>query len=148
MTFRFQTTIELNGKTATGFRVPTEVVEALGSGKKPKVRVTIGPHTYRSTIAVYGGTSMLPLSAENRSAAGVAAGDLVAVVLELDTAPRTVELPDDLAAALAASPGAREAFDALSYSLQRERAESVASAKRAETRQRRIATIVDGLASS
>ncbi|MGH3683138.1 MAG: DUF1905 domain-containing protein, partial [Natronosporangium sp.] len=52
---RFRTVIELGGKTATGFRVPSEVVEALGAGKKPKVRVTIGSHTYRSTVAVYGG---------------------------------------------------------------------------------------------
>jgi hypothetical protein len=72
---RFRTTVELGGRTATGLRVPAEVVEAIGSGKKPAVRVTIGGHTYRSTVATRGGVCLLPLSGENRTAAGVAAGD-------------------------------------------------------------------------
>jgi hypothetical protein len=76
---RFATTIERGGKTATGFAVPSEIVEGLASGKRPPVTVTIGGHTYRSTIAVMGGRFMIPLSAENRQAAGVAAGDKVEV---------------------------------------------------------------------
>ena len=139
---RFNAEIELGGKTATGFRVPPEVVDALGSGRRPRVVITIGPHTYRSTVAVMGGAFMLPLSAENRAAAGVAAGDTVEVSLELDTAERTVDVPEELAAALAAAPGARAAFDALSYTARRERALSVESAKQVETRQRRITKIV------
>ncbi|MEV6899150.1 YdeI/OmpD-associated family protein [Amycolatopsis sp. NPDC051372] len=146
MSATFVTLIELGEKTATGFAVPAEVVTALGSGKRPKVLVTLGAHTYRSTIVVYGGTFMLPLSAVNREAAGVAAGDEVEVTVELDTAERTVEVPDDLAAALGAHPGARAAFDRLSYTAQRERAEAVASAKRPETRERRLAKIVAELA--
>lgn len=142
MTHRFETTIELHGKTATGFQVPVAVVEALGPGKKPKVLVTIGPHTYRSTVAVYDGVPMLPLSAENRTAAGVQAGETVEVTIGLDTAARTVEVPDELASALAASAGARAAFDALSYSKQRERVLAVESAKAEETRRRRIDKIV------
>lgn len=138
----FTAQIELGGKTATGFRVPERVVSALGDGKKPKVLVTIGPHTYRSTIAVYGGVFMLPLNAGNRAAAGVEAGDEVSVSVELDTAERTVEVPEALAAALEEYPGARTAFDALSYSKRRERAEAVSAAKRAETRERRVAKIV------
>ncbi|MFI6094880.1 YdeI/OmpD-associated family protein [Lentzea sp. NPDC051213] len=138
----FTTLIELNGKTATGFRVPKDVVEALGQGKKPKVRVTIGAHTYRSTVAVYGGDFMLPLSAANREAAGVGAGDTIEVTLESDLAERTVELPDDLAAALDRHPAARAAFTALSYSNQRQRAEAVAAAKQPETRARRIEKII------
>lgn len=141
----FTTRIELSGKTATGFQVPDDVVEAMGSGKKPKVVVTIAGHTYRSTVAVYGGVFMVPLSAENREAAGVAAGDTVEVTLALDTAERRVEVPEDLAAALDRA-GARAAFDALSYSKQRERALAVTSAKRPETRERRVATIVAELA--
>ncbi|GGM86563.1 hypothetical protein GCM10011609_23850 [Lentzea pudingi] len=142
----FTTPVELNGKTATGLRVPADVVEALGQGRKPKVLVTIGAHTYRSTVAVYGGDFMLPLSAANREAAGVAAGDTVEVALEPDLAERTVEVPEDLAAALDANPAARAAFTALSYSNQRQRTEAVAAAKQAETRARRIAKIVADLA--
>ncbi|MDX3658896.1 YdeI/OmpD-associated family protein [Streptomyces sp. ID05-26A] len=138
----FTTLIELNGKTATGFRVPADVVEALGQGKKPKVLVTIGAHTYRSTVAVYGGDFMLGVSAANREAAGVAAGQTVEVTLEPDLAERTVEVPGDLAAALDATPAARAAFTALSYSNQRQRAEAVASAKQPETRARRIEKII------
>ncbi|GAA1481171.1 hypothetical protein GCM10009624_16110 [Gordonia sinesedis] len=140
----FDTVIELAGKTATGFRVPDDVVAALDRGRKPKVTVTIGGHTYRSTIAVYGGESMLPLSAVNREAAGVAAGDEVTVTLAPDDAPRTVDVPADLARALD-DRGLRDRFDALSYSKQRERVTAVESAKRAETRERRIRGVVDAL---
>ena len=136
MTFR--TVIELGGKTATGFRVPDEVVDALGSGKRPAVRVRIGSHTYRSTVAVMDGVFMLPLSAEHREAAGVAAGDEVEVTLELDAAPREVAVPDDFAAALDADPEARRTFDALSYSNKRFHVEPIAAAKTEETRRRRI----------
>ncbi|ATY10777.1 hypothetical protein CU254_10070 [Amycolatopsis sp. AA4] len=146
MSHTFRTLVELNGKTATGLRVPAEVVEALDQGRRPKVRVMIGPHTYRSTVSVYSGEFMLPLSAANREAAGVAAGETVEVTLEADLAERTVELPDDLASALARRTGARAAFDKLSFTAQRERAEAVTSAKRAETRERRIAKIVAELA--
>lgn len=139
---KFPTTIELGGKTATGFRVPDSVVEALGAGKRPAVTVRIGDHTYRSTVAVMDGVFMLPLSAENRAAAGVAAGDEVEVEVALDTAPRVMAVPDDLAAALDAEPAARRTFDGLSYSLQRFHVESVTGAKTDETRQRRIAKSV------
>ncbi|MET9224437.1 YdeI/OmpD-associated family protein [Lentzea sp. NPDC003310] len=138
----FTTRIELNGKTATGIRVPADVVEALGQGKKPRVSVTIGGHTYRSTVAVYDGDFMLPLSAANREAAGVSANDTVEVTLEPDLAERTVELPDDLAAAFDRHPGVLAAFRALSYSNQRQRAEAVAAAKQPETRARRIEKII------
>jgi hypothetical protein len=140
---RFRTTVKLEGKTATGLPVPPEVVEALGSGKRPAVTVTVGGHTYRSTIALMGGVFMLPLSAERRTAAGVAAGDEVDVDVELDTAPRTVDVPADLAKAMDAAT--RKAFDALSYSNQRAIVLSVDGAKAAETRQRRIDKAVDGL---
>ncbi len=135
---KFRATLELNGKTATGVEVPPAVVEALGSTKRPPVRVTIGGHTYRSTVASMGGRFMLPVSAEVRSAAGVTAGDVVDVKVELDAEPREVEVPADLAAALDAHPAARKAFDALSYSRKRQHTLSVEGAKTAETRQRRI----------
>ena len=135
---RFTTTVELGGKTATGFQVPNDVVVALGKGKKPPVNVTINGHTYRSTVAAYGDVSMLPLSAENREAAGVKAGDEIDVELELDTAPRVVEVPDDFAAAIAADPAAAAFWPTLSYSNQRWHVLSIEGAKAAETRQRRI----------
>jgi hypothetical protein len=139
---RFTTTIELGGKTATGFRVPADVVASIGKGKKPPVRVTINGHTYRSTVAAYGDVFMLPLSAENREAAGVAAGDSVEVELELDTAPRIVEVPEDLAAAIAADPAAAAFWPTLSYSNQRWHVLSAEGAKSPDTRQRRIASSV------
>jgi Bacteriocin-protection, YdeI or OmpD-Associated/Domain of unknown function (DUF1905) len=135
---KFRAVIELGGKTATGFQVPPEVVEALGSGKRPAVTVRIGGHTYRSTVAPMGGASYIPLAAENREAAGVAAGDEVEVEVELDTAPRTVDVPPDLAAALDAEPPAREFFDGLSNSNKKWHVLSVVGAKTDETRQRRI----------
>ena len=142
----FTTTLVLDDKVnATGIRVPAEAIAALGGKKKPPVIVTVNGFTYRSTVAAYGDVYMLPLSQERRAAAGVVPGDVVEVMLELDTAPRTVELPDDLAAALAARPGARAAFDALAYSARKEHVRQVTEAKAQETRERRIAKIVAGL---
>ncbi|HSK93387.1 MAG TPA: YdeI/OmpD-associated family protein [Candidatus Angelobacter sp.] len=135
---KFRTVIELGGKTATGFEVPAEVVESLGRGKRPPVQVTIGPHTYPSTVAVMDGRYLVPLSAENREAAGVAAGDEVQVELIIDEAPRSVEVPDDLGAALDAEPEARRTFDALSNSNRKWHVLQVTGAKTDETRARRI----------
>jgi hypothetical protein len=139
---RFRTQVELGGKTATGLQVPDEVVADLGSGKRPAVRVTIGTHSYRTTVAPMGGRFMIPLSAENRAAAGVVAGDDVDVDIEADTAPRDVVVPSDLAAALAASGPVRDFFDALAYSHRKEWVRWVEDAKKPETRSARIATTV------
>ena len=142
----FRTTLLLEGKTATGIKVPAELVASLGSHKRPPVRVTIGSYTYRSTVAAYGDVFMLPVSAENREAAGIKAGDEIEVTIELDTEPRTVEVPNDLATALTEKPGAREAFDALSYTMRKEYVRQVETAKAQATRERRIAGIVAKLA--
>jgi hypothetical protein len=142
---RFTTTVELGGQTATGLVVPDDVVAGLGAGKRPPVTVTIGGHTYRSTIASRGGRYMLPLSAENRAAAGVAAGNEVEVDVELDTAPREVAVPADLAVALDGDPDARRRFDALPYSHRKEHVRMVESAKSDETRQRRVAGVLTAL---
>jgi hypothetical protein len=139
---RFRATIELGGKTATGIPVPADVVEALGAGRRPAVRVTIGDHTYRSTIASMGGRFMLPISAENREAAGVAAGAEVEVGVELDTAPREVTVPPDLAEALGRDTDARRFFDGLSFSQQQWHVLRVEGAKKPETRDRRVADSV------
>lgn len=142
---RVRTVIELNGKTATGMRVPAEVVEGLGSSKRPPVRVTINGYTYRSSVAPMGGAYMLPVSAEVRAGAGVAAGDEVEAEIELDNAPREVTLPPDFAAALDAAPEARRFFDGLSYSNKRALVTAIEAAKAPETRQRRIAKTVASL---
>jgi hypothetical protein len=140
---RFRTTIQQSGKTATGIQVPDEVVEALGSGRRPAVRVTINGYTYRNTVAVIGGVYMVGVSAEHRAGAGVAGGDEVDVDVELDTAPREVAVPADFAAALDAEPNARRTFDGLSYSNKSWHVLQVTGAKTDETRQRRIAKSVD-----
>ncbi|HET6744438.1 MAG TPA: YdeI/OmpD-associated family protein [Candidatus Limnocylindria bacterium] len=142
---RFRTTILQEGTTATGIRVPDEIVEALGSGKRPAVTITINGFTYRSSIAVLGGAYMVGVSAENRAGAGVSGGDEVDVDIELDTAPRTVTVPDDLAAALGAEPAAQRTFDGLSYSNKSWHVLQVTGAKTDETRQRRIAKSVAAL---
>jgi hypothetical protein len=129
-------------KTATGIRVPDEVVEALGKGKRPPVRVTINGYTYRSTIAVYGGEYLVGVSAENRAGSRVAGGDEVDVDIELDTAPREVTVPADFAAALDAEPEARRTFEGLSYSNKSAHVQPIVAAKTDETRQRRIAKSV------
>ncbi len=139
---RFRASIDLNGKTATGIVVPPEVVDGLGSSRKPAVRVTINGYSYPSTIATMGGRFLIPVSAEVRAGAGVQAGDVVDIDVELDTAPRTVDVPADLAKALKAAPAAKKAFDALSYSNQRRHVLSVDGAKTPETRERRIAKVV------
>ena len=135
---RFRATLEPGGKTATGIRVPEQVVNGLGSGRKPAVRVTIRGHSYPSTVATMGGAFMIPVSAEIRTITGLTAGDEIDVEVELDTEPRTVTVPADFASALEADPQARRFFDGLSYSNQRRFVLSIEGAKSADTRQRRI----------
>jgi hypothetical protein len=140
---RFRTTILQGGRTATGIQVPDEVVEALGAGRRPAVKVTVKGYTYRSTVAAMGGASMISLSAEHRAAAGVAGGEEVDVDIDLDTAPREVSVPVDFAAAVDAEPEARRTFDSLSYSNRSWHVLQVQGAKTEQTRQRRIAKSVD-----
>jgi Uncharacterized protein conserved in bacteria len=135
---KFRTTLELSKKTATGIHVPDEIVEALGAGKKPPVKVTIGSYTYRSTVASMGGRFLLPVSQEHRDGAGIQAGDEIEVELELDDTPREVSVPTDFAEALDRHSEAREFFDRLSYSNKRRFVLNIEGAKSAETRQRRI----------
>jgi hypothetical protein len=137
--------VELGGRTATGIPVPADVVDALGAGKRPPVRVTIGAHTYRSSIGSRAGVFLLPLSAENRAAAGVAAGDAVDVDVEVDDQPREVVVPEDLAAALAGDDVARAAFERLPYSHRQRHVLAIEGAKAAETRQRRVQKAVEML---
>ena len=137
---RFHTTILPAGKTATGIEVPPEVVDGLGA-----VRVTINGKTYRSTIASRQGRYLVGVSAKNRELTGVAAGDEVAVEIELDTESREVTLPSDFVAALATHPEARRFFDGLTHSQRRAFVEPIEDAKKPETRERRIKRAVTAL---
>lgn len=133
----FTTTMLQTGNN-TGIPVPPDVVDALGGGKRAAVNVSVNGYSYRSTIGTMGGQSLIPFSSDKRAESGIAGGDEITVELTLDTAPRTVEPPADLAEALAAVPGAREAFDALSPSRQKAHVTSVEGAKADDTRRRRI----------
>ena len=142
MEYKFNTVVKSEGKTAAGIVVPPEIVEALGSGRNPKVKVSVNGYTFRGTVQVSNGRFMLSFSSDKREASGVKGGDPVEVTLELDTEPRTVEVPEDLSAALSAKAGAMEAFEALAYSRRKEFVRQVNEAKAQETRARRIAGIV------
>ena len=90
---KFNTTILTAGKTATGICIPDDIIEKLGAGKKPPIKVTLNGYTYRSTVAVMGGKYMVGVNADVRDAAGVKGGDKLTVEIALDTEERTVEVP-------------------------------------------------------
>ncbi|GAA3468381.1 YdeI/OmpD-associated family protein [Nonomuraea roseola] len=131
------------GKTATGLQVPEELVKGLGGGGRPKVTVTLNGFVFRSSIARMGGDYWLGVSAERREAAGVAAGDVLDVQVELDLEERTVDVPADLAGELEADTEAKAFWDTLSYSRRRWFVLSVEGAKQAETRSRRVARAME-----
>ena len=141
---QFTAVLELAGKTATGMSVPESVVAKLGAGKRPPVVVTINGYTYRTTIAPMGGRYLIGVSAEHRNGAGVQAGDKLTVSVELDTAPREVEVPKYLADALRKA-GVRAAFDKLSYTHRKEHVRAIEDAKTDATRERRIAKAIEML---
>ena len=142
---KFRATIKLGGKTATGIPVPEKVMNALGPSKRPAVAVTVGGHTYRTTVGSMGGEFLVPLSAENRERAGVAAGDTVNVEIVLDTAPREAEVPADFAKALGKDAKAKQRFEQLAPSHKREWVRSIEDARKPETRLRRIEKAMNSL---
>jgi hypothetical protein len=156
---RFQALLLLSGKTATGIEIPATgieipatgieipatgieipatVIEALGAGKKPPVLVTLNGHTYRSTVASRGDRYLVGVSAENREAAGVSAGETLTVDIEIDAEPRDVPVPAELAVALGAHPDAKAAFQALSPSKKQQFTLPIERAKTDETRRRNV----------
>ena len=140
----FHTTILQTGKNTAGIQVPEQVMEKLGAGKRPLVRVTIHKYTYRSAVAVMGGKYMISFSPEHRKATGVQGGDDTDVTLELDVDPRTVEVPKDLKAALTKA-NRLNAFEKTAPSMKKEYVRQVEEAKAQETRERRINKIVEKL---
>jgi Bacteriocin-protection, YdeI or OmpD-Associated/Domain of unknown function (DUF1905) len=135
---RFRAKLLATGKTAAGIEVPAKVVEGLGSGKHPKVSVTINGFTYRSSIAVMDGKFMVGMSGERREAVGVTPGEMLDIDVELDTQPRELSVPPDLAKALGRDPGASQVFEGLSYSRKQRLVLPIEGAKAPETRQRNI----------
>jgi antitoxin component of MazEF toxin-antitoxin module len=143
-TAQFHATLhQAEGKNASGVAIPPEVIEKLGAGKRPPVRVTINGYEYRTTVGVMGGRAMVGVSAAIRKETGLSAGDALDVELAVDDTPRAVDVPADLAKALAAHRGVRAFFDGLANSLQRYHVDNVNAAKTEETRQRRIAKAVE-----
>jgi hypothetical protein len=139
---QFRAKLQLDGKTATGITVPDDIVEALGGGNRPRVRVTIEGFAFPTTVGRMGGEFKIPVSTVVREQAGVAAGDELDVTIQLDTAPREVAVPPELAAALAGDKAAERAFTQLSYSTQKRHVLTVEGAKAAETREGRIAKVL------
>lgn len=133
---RFHTTLLQTGNN-TGIVVPPDIIDALGGGKKPPVRLDVNGYVYRSTVAVMSGRFMVSFSSEHRSASGLKGGEAIEVDIALDTEPRTTEVPDDFAAALEAA-GLRAAFDTLAPSHRKEHVRAINEAKAPETRARRI----------
>ncbi len=135
----FKTEVLKGDGDTTGFVIPDKVVDALGQGKKPKVTVTInGKFSYPNTVAVMGGRYMVGISKERRKLAGVTGGEMIDVTLELDAAPRVMEVPPDLQKALDEDKAAKMYFATLSYSNQRRHIDPINDAKTPETRARRI----------
>ena len=143
----FRTTLWASGGNNVGIVVPEDVLQGFGRGTRVPVVVTIdGGHTYRTTIASMGGRFLVTFNAATRAATGRGAGDEVEVRLEVDDAPRTVEVPPLLAEAFATHPAAADAWATLSYSRQRAHAESVAGARTSETAARRVEKVLAALA--
>ena len=134
---KFRAQVEPN-EPMRGLEVPPQVVDALGGGKRPRVVITINRHSWRSRVAIMRGRHLLGLSNANREAAGVVTGEGVEIVLALDPEPLAVKVPEDFARALDAHPAARAAYDRLTHSRKREHVRAIESAKKPETRKRRI----------
>lgn len=134
----FRTTLLQAGKTATGIKIPPEIIEKLGAGKKPPIKVTINGFTYRSTVAVMGGTFMVGVNAENRVGANVKGGDDIDVTIEVDTQPRELDVPAEFQKMLDKNADAKKKFETLSYSRKKALVAPIANAKTDETRNRNI----------
>ncbi|MET0425238.1 MAG: YdeI/OmpD-associated family protein [Actinoplanes sp.] len=143
---RFRAELQRTGGTTTGFEVPEQIVTGLGGGGRPKVTATVNGYSFRSSIAKMGGRYRLGVSAERRGEAGVEGGQVYDVDVELDTAPREVEVPADLQAALDADPAVRDFWATVSPSHQRWHVDQLTSAKTEETRSRRLAKSIALLA--
>ena len=144
MKIAYKTTIVQTGNN-TGIHVPETILNKLNGGKKPLVKVTLNGYSYRSAVGKMGDKFMISLSAENRKNANVKGGDTLEVTIELDTEPRTVELPPDLQSALNKNKTAKAAFDKLAPSKKKAMALSISEAKTEATKIKRIEKVIDSL---
>ena len=133
----FTTTLLQSGNNV-GIEIPDAVVAELGGKRVPVVITMDGGYTYRNTTAVMGGKNLVGVSSEHRAASGVVGGQVVEITMVRDDAPREVEVPEALAAALAADPVAAAAWEKLAYSHRKEHARAITEAKAEETRARRV----------
>lgn len=147
MALQIHTVLEPVGP-ATAIELTDAQVVELSGGRRAAVSVTVGDRTARLRLAVMGGKNLIGLSKAARAELGVAIGDTVTAVIELDAAERSVEVPEDLAAALDADPQLRAAFAALPYSHRKEHVRAITEAKRPETRARRVAAAIEMLRTS
>ena len=139
---RFKAILGGEDGEAPTVELPFDAKERFGKARAP-VRGTVDGTEFRTTVAVYGGRHLIGFNRELRERAGIAIGDEVDITIDRDDEPRTVEPPPALAAALTDDGNAREAFDRLSYTHQREYAEWIAEAKREDTRARRVARTLE-----
>ena len=138
---RLSATLVPRGPAAAVVLDDQQVAEVGEGARRFPVVATVNDHTWRTTITRMRGEFLLGLSRAVRQEAG----DTVDVKLELDAAPREVEVPEPLANALAKEPKARAGFDRLSYTHRKEYARWIAEAKRDETRERRLAEALETL---
>ena len=135
---RFTTQLQPRGPAAAVVLDDAQVADVGEGARRFPVAATVNGYTWRTSVARMKGEFVVGLSREVRQNAGVEAGDEVEVMLELDRAPREVEVPAALAAALAADPQAGAVFERLAFTHRKEYARWVAEAKREETRDRRV----------
>ena len=141
----FTWTLESQGGNNTGFVIPEDVVLGFGRGRRVPITVAIGDYRYRTTIVSMGGRFLFGVNSRQRQDTGLAAGDVVEVTIEVDDAPREVEVPPELQAALDADPAAKAAFERLAFTHRKEHARSVADAKAPETKARRVERVLEAL---
>jgi hypothetical protein len=144
---RFTARLRPSGRGVGGHlvEVPDEVVAALGGGGRIPVQASFNGVPYRGSIVRMGGVMMLGVTKAIMAEVGVEAGDLLAVTVRNDDAPREVDVPPELATALRLNKAAAVAWDRLSFTHRREYVSYIVEAKKEETRARRVERTIQAL---
>ena len=140
-TLTIKTTLVPHGP-ATAIELTDAQVVTLGGGKRAAVKVTIGKASAQLRLMVMGGKNLIGLSKASREQLGVEIGNTITATIDLDSVERTVDVPDDLAAALKKAK-LRDAFDALAFTHRKEHIRAITDAKKPETRVKRVAATVE-----
>lgn len=138
---KYTAELKLTGNN-TGIEIPDAVLDELGAGKRPRLKVTLNGYSFQVTPGSMGGKVMIPVSKARREAAGAKGGEMLEVELEVDDQPVEIEVPEDFATALK-TEGLRPAFDKLAPSHRKEHVRAINEAKSEQTRQRRIAKAIE-----